>query len=226
MSTNPMTIKSKGDEARQRLIEVAGQIFAEEGYEAATVRQITDRAQVNVAAVNYYFGDKFQLYRAVLQSITGRTLDRLKQHCMEGSAEERLRNFIRCILVISSSETPKWAHLLMAREHVELHNDKTEVFVEAIRPIHEIATSIVTDLLEREADPTTVRFAAGMVITICVNRIPQQRIEQKLFSGTDFREEGMEETVELLYRFLLAGIQGVFSRKSTPQADIQTQNIH
>jgi AcrR family transcriptional regulator len=159
--------------------------------------------------VNYYFGDKFQLYRAVLQSITGMTLEQLKQHCLEGPAEERLRNLVRCILVISSSEAPKWTHLLMARELVELHDDKTEVFVEAIRPIHEMVASIVTDLLGEQADPAAVRFAAGMVIPICVNRIPQQRIEQKLFSGTGFSEIGMEEMVDLLYQFLLAGIRGL-----------------
>jgi AcrR family transcriptional regulator len=209
MSTKSLTTKSKGDEARRRLIEIAGQIFAEAGYEAATVRQITDRAQVNIAAVNYYFGDKFQLYRAVLQSITERTLDLLKQNCVEGSAEVRLRNLVRCILVISSSEAPTWVHLLMARELVELHDDKTEVFVEAIRPINEIAIAIVRDLLGGQADPATVRFAAGLVVPICVNRMPQQRIEQKLYSETGYSEIGMEEMVELLYRFLLVGIQGL-----------------
>jgi len=204
-----MTTKSKGEEVRRTLIEIAGQIFAEVGYEAATVRQITDRAQVNIAAVNYYFGDKFQLYRAVLLSITGRTLDRMKQDCVEGPAEERLRNLVRCILVISTSEAPKWAHLLMARELVELHDDKTELFVEAIRPINEIAVAIVTDLLGEQADPATARFAAGLVVPICVNRMPQQRIEQKLYSGTDFSQMDMQKMVESLFQFLLKGIQGL-----------------
>jgi len=204
-----MTTKSKGEEVRRTLIEIAGQIFAEVGYEAATVRQITDRAQVNIASVNYYFGDKFQLYREVLQSITVRTLDRLKQDCLDGPAEERLRNLVRSILAISSSEAPSWVHLLMARELVELHDDKTELFVEAIRPIHEIAASIVTDLLGKQADPVAVRIAAGLVVPICVNRIPQQRIEQRLYPETDFGPFDMEETVELLYRFLLTGIRGL-----------------
>jgi AcrR family transcriptional regulator len=209
MSTKPLTSKSKGDEVRRRIIEVAGQIFSEAGYEAATVRQITDRAQVNIAAVNYYFGDKFQLYRAVLQSITERTLDLLQQNCVEGTAETRLRNLVRCVLEISSSDAPKWVHLLMARELVEQHDDKTELFVEAIRPIHEITTSIVTDLLGEQAAPEAIRIASSLVIPICVNRIPQQRIEQKLYSATGFRQVGLEEMVELLYRFLLAGIRGL-----------------
>ncbi|WP_420237053.1 TetR/AcrR family transcriptional regulator [Telmatobacter bradus] len=210
----PLTTKLKGDEVRRRLIEIAGQIFAETGYEAATVRQITDRAKVNIAAVNYYFGDKFQLYRAVLQSVTERLLELLKQSCVEGSAEERLRNLVHCVLeVSSSSEEPMWVHLLMARELVEQHDDKTELFIEAIRPIHEITASIVTDLLGEQADPVAIRIATGLVIPICVNRIPQQRIEQKLYLGTDFSQVSLEEMVELLYRFLLAGIRGLSERR-------------
>jgi AcrR family transcriptional regulator len=204
-----MTTIPKGEEMRRRLIEIAGQTFAEAGYEAATVRQITDRAQVNIAAVNYYFGDKFQLYRAVLQSVTERTLVLLNQHCVEGTAEERLRNLVRCVLEISSTEAPMWVHLLMARELVEQHDDKTELFVEAIRPIHEITASIVTDLLGEQADPVAIRIAAGLVIPICVNRIPQQRIEQKLYPETGSSKIGMEEMVELLYQFLLSGIRGL-----------------
>ena len=120
-----------------------------------------------------------------------------------------MRNLVRCVLEISSSEAPSWVHLLMARELVELHDDKTELFVEAIRPIHEIVASIVSDLLGEQADPVALRTAASLVIPICVNRIPQQRIERKLYSGIDFSQVSLEEVVELLYRFLLAGIRGL-----------------
>jgi AcrR family transcriptional regulator len=53
----------------QRLLEAAGEIFAEFGYRAATVRQICEKAGANIAAVNYHFGDKEKLYLAVLRSV-------------------------------------------------------------------------------------------------------------------------------------------------------------
>src|ERR687891_2210622 len=53
----------------KRLLEAAGEIFAEYGYRAATVRQICEKAGANIAAVNYYFGDKEGLYLAVLRSV-------------------------------------------------------------------------------------------------------------------------------------------------------------
>ena len=49
-------------EPRERILSAAGQEFALNGFEAATVRDICLAAGVNVAAVNYYFGDKRRLY--------------------------------------------------------------------------------------------------------------------------------------------------------------------
>src|SRR5215510_1851052 len=50
------------DTTRERIVEAAGEIFAEKGFDATTVRDICQAAGANIAAVNYYFGDKERLY--------------------------------------------------------------------------------------------------------------------------------------------------------------------
>ena len=54
------------DRTRERLINAAGEVFAEQGFHATTIRDICTKADANVAAVNYHFRDKMGLYVAVL----------------------------------------------------------------------------------------------------------------------------------------------------------------
>lgn len=199
---------SKGDEARKRIIEAAGQIFSEVGYEAATVRQITDRAQVNVAAVNYYFGDKRQLYRTVLQSITGRTIDLLRQHCIEGSAEQRLYQFVRYTLLEENSDAMPWARILMAREVMELHEEQAGLIIEAILPMHQMAEQVVRALMVGEADATRVQLATGLLVSLCVNRGPQMRLDRKLYpqAAEQSALADIRQNIDSIYQFALAGI--------------------
>ena len=63
------------DDTETRVFNAAGPIFAEKGYQAATVRDICRRAEVNVAAVNYYFGDKQQLYVETIKQAREMGLD-------------------------------------------------------------------------------------------------------------------------------------------------------
>ena len=54
------------ENTRDRIFGAAGEVFAEQGFEGATVRAITERAGVNLAAVNYHFRDKAELYTRVV----------------------------------------------------------------------------------------------------------------------------------------------------------------
>jgi AcrR family transcriptional regulator len=54
------------DGARERLLEAAAGLFALHGYERTTVRDIVRSAGTNLNAINYYFGGKRGLYRAVM----------------------------------------------------------------------------------------------------------------------------------------------------------------
>ena len=58
-------LRSDGFEARNRLLDAALALFAEKGFSKTSTREIALAAQVNIASISYYFGDKQGLYKAV-----------------------------------------------------------------------------------------------------------------------------------------------------------------
>lgn len=62
-----MSKVESGVVTRQRLLEAAEQLFAEQGFEKVTVRDVTEKAGANVAAVNYHFGSREGLVEKVIE---------------------------------------------------------------------------------------------------------------------------------------------------------------
>ena len=68
------------ENTRDKILNAAGEVFAEQGFEGATIRAITERAGVNVAAVNYHFRDKAELYtRVVVDACSARAAWRARR---------------------------------------------------------------------------------------------------------------------------------------------------
>src|SRR5436189_679999 len=64
---------------KARILDTAEALFMEHGFEATSLRQLTTAASVNLAAVNYHFGSKEELFQAVLT----RRLDPMNQERIE-----------------------------------------------------------------------------------------------------------------------------------------------
>src|ERR1700758_1105142 len=60
----------RGQETRGRILEAALELFAASGFEGASTRTIAERAGVNLPAIQYYFGSKEGLYRAVVEQFS------------------------------------------------------------------------------------------------------------------------------------------------------------
>ena len=78
----PAKVTRASKATREKIIKAASRAFALNGYEGASIRTIVAEADVNQAAINYHFGSKEGLYRAVLQDGPARADER-------GRAEQR-----------------------------------------------------------------------------------------------------------------------------------------
>ena len=115
--------KSLPERSRERLLNAAGEVFAERGFRRATVREICRRAHVNVASVNYYFKGKEDLYADVLEFAYRQARQKYPESDPSGQADTpqiRLSRFVRILLMrILDEGRPAWFGKLMAREIVE-----------------------------------------------------------------------------------------------------------
>ena len=84
------------DMTRQRILKAAVELFAERGYEGASVRAIVTKARVNQAAINYHFNGKDGLYLEVLKAaFEAYTREEAGEEKIEEQPrEEALRHFV------------------------------------------------------------------------------------------------------------------------------------
>jgi AcrR family transcriptional regulator len=152
---------------RQRVFDVATELFAEHGFKRVTVRRIAEEARANVAAVNYHFGDKAGLYSAIVDNAirimqeTG-TLARQAGEGLEPS--DRLRAFVHVFLTrITGSGHLPWIHRLMTREM----DDPTEMLARIMREVIVPRTEYLSGIVEaltglRAGDPRVLRAVVSI----------------------------------------------------------------
>ena len=70
-----LAMDALSQDTKSRILDAAEALFTEHGFEATSLRQLTTAAGVNLAAVNYHFGTKEELFQAVLT----RRLDPMNQ---------------------------------------------------------------------------------------------------------------------------------------------------
>ena len=83
-------------ESSRRLLEAASEEFARHGYAGARIRHIVGAAQVNLAAVKYYFGGKEGLYKATLRFLATRAAPVSDRGDL--TPERRLRRHVYALL--------------------------------------------------------------------------------------------------------------------------------
>lgn len=97
--------KKNAPESRDRIIKTAVVLFAKRGYASIGLRELAEKAEVNLAMVNYFFGGKKKLLMVILDTFFSGYLEILEQElCRDVPFEEKIRTFIhRAVAYISSN---------------------------------------------------------------------------------------------------------------------------
>jgi len=209
MSTPPL------EETKRRLLEAAGEEFAEKGCDQATVRDILKRAGMkNIAAVNYYFENKEKLYEAVLRHAFQCRLEQMPLPRWEPGMkpEVKLRLFIRGVVMHMLQDQYPWQLKLLLRELGAPSSAGQALVRDFIRPIYEELWRILRELLGPEV-PEEQLHLLGFSI---VGQIFYQRVARPVLAlvvGADeHRTYTPERLAEHITAFSLAALAAVRPR--------------
>src|SRR5262245_23644582 len=132
---------TEADKTRERILEAAGELFAERGFEGTTVRDICQAAGANVAAVNYYFRDKERLYTEAVVRAHRWRLDQAELPTWDAGTppREKLADFIHTFFRrVLGGPDDTWRTKLVMREIMQPSAACAEVAQSNIRPQFEI----------------------------------------------------------------------------------------
>lgn len=119
---------------KERILGAAEALFAQRGFDGASLRQLTSTAGVNLAAVNYHFGSKEklveQVFRRRLDALSSQRLAALDK--LSGQPDTRLEDvldaFIRPALELSHDDSGALFMRVLARAFAE-HDDTLRRFL-------------------------------------------------------------------------------------------------
>ncbi len=211
--TNFEISKSPEHRTRNRLLEAAGIVFSEKGFERATAREICDLARVNSAAVNYYFGGKANLYLEVLREAHRRMVNfgALKALAEEDHApEEALEGFIAGLLHSMLDPSPAgWAVRVIMREMASHTEALAELVDLQIRPTARLGRIVISRLMGLPVDHEAVVRAALSTVAQFAFIFQNRDVIELIYPGLDLRGKGIDEMARHIWRFAIAGIRGV-----------------
>ncbi|MDT8449042.1 MAG: TetR/AcrR family transcriptional regulator [Wenzhouxiangellaceae bacterium] len=198
------------DSTRQRILDTAERLFADQGFHTTTLRQITREARVNLAAVNYHHGSKDALILSVFQ----RKLDQLN--------DERLRQLER---VMAESDPPELERILEAFVHpallmsTESAGDGGRFMRLLMRAWAENATHL-QGIIARQYSHVMRAFAGAVSRALGT---PPDNLRRQLdfligaltYTMAETRDADVETTARALVRFGCAGLRESVARASS-----------
>ena len=198
------------EEPKTRLLNTAGEIFAEKGYRGATVREICRKAGVNIASVNYYFGDKEGLYVETVK---------LAAHCCRGDEPlpdwppgtppaVKLRGFIRAFLQsVVINQRPNWHGVLVLREMFQPTRACVEFVEGAVRPNFQALLAILNELLPAGVPEVKRHLLAFSVIGQCLHYRFARNVMALLVGRDEFDAYTVDQLADHIAGVSLAGLE-------------------
>ena len=197
--------REDGKETRALIIECAGNLIGNLGYEKVTSKAICQMAKVNMAAVNYHFGSRDGLYLAVLEEVHNYfiSLDALQRlYASDCTSKEKIERFFDFFLE-SVLDEKSWHVKVWAREVLAPSSFVKQVLSEQVLPKISVVMKIFseyTGLAEDDPKLYTCYFSAmsPLMMGVFIRRSNMEEIAPHI--------DNAARQTKLIKEFIFAGL--------------------
>jgi len=208
---------------KDRILDAAETLFASEGFHCTSLRTLTRKAEVNLAAVNYHFGSKEALVEAMMarrlqdlnpqrEALLDDVLERARHEQRPPRSEDILRAFIEPTINFSESgQGPRHFIAFIGRILMEPDDALRNMFLKRIRPLFERFYKAMCEALP-EVPPQTVYMRLQMTLglishVMCgIDRYTGTSREFPLPPGIP-PIENTQQLCEVILAFVLPGLE-------------------
>lgn len=201
-------------DSRERLLDEAEMLFAQKGFEGVSVREITRAAHCNLAAVNYYFGNKENLYLEVFRNRwmpRARRIQESFRQSLKGEGHQSLNHIIQCLALaflkgpLSEAER-KCHHQLMAREMAQPTAALEMLAEQIMRPFFRELTDMIRPLIPEGIQEEELMLSAmgifAMILYFGFGRVAVTRL-----LGCEYDETLRKRLSSYIADFSIGGLQ-------------------
>ncbi|MGA2511911.1 MAG: CerR family C-terminal domain-containing protein, partial [Candidatus Acidiferrales bacterium] len=167
---------------------------------------ICRKAGTDIAAIHYHFGNKENLYEAVLRYADNLLVDAIPALAASRSREARLREMIEWVLAQCFAQgQPEWRWRFIEQATIALTPGLRAFFNSKILPLYQALDSICREFLGKDATQQQVRFATRSILGQCF----YYRHFRVLIGGQGetFSDEHLHELADHILEFSLAGLK-------------------
>ncbi len=219
-----MDVTERCSSTRDKVLTQATEVFAEKGFRKTTVREIAARAGANLNAINYYFGDKQGLYRAVIEAAH----EAIDAHQEFQAARDpdldpklRLRAFVSAFLhrVMGGRHSAVHAERLMMMELAEPTGALDMVVDKFIGPRFRLLCEIVRQLMGGQASQRQVELCVQSIIGQCIHLVRNRAVASRLMPYLTYTPEDLKWMAEHVSAFSLNALMHMGNGNSNEKGE-------
>jgi AcrR family transcriptional regulator len=206
----PRPTRISGDQTREKILNAAEALFAEQPFDSVSLREITLKARVTLALASYHFGTKEALFEAVVARRAD-VLGRMRRERLVALANARVGDlldaFMAPLFEKARSGEPGWRDYLRVLARLGEHDR----WVELLSRHFDATARAFLDALQKalpDAERTEVARAFIFVLESMLNTVSQHGRLDKLTDGAA-RARDLDKAYPTLLTFACAGMEAV-----------------